>query len=62
MELIFQGNFVVRDALIQQRRNLLKRTLVCLVVDTDNVDAEGNKAIWYGGKVSLRKIVNYFLV
>ena len=62
MELIFQGNFVVRDALIQQRRNLLKRTLVCLVVDTDNVDAEGNEAIWYGGKVSLRKIVNYFLV
>ena len=62
MELIFQGNFVVRDALIQQRRNLLKRTLVCLVVDTDNVDAEGNESIWYGGKVSLRKIVNYFLV
>ena len=62
MELIFQANFVVRDALIQQRRNLLKRTLVCLVVDTDNVDAEGNEAIWYGGKVSLRKIVNYFLV
>ena len=62
MELIFQGNFVVRDALIQQRRNLLKRTLVCLVVDTDNVDAEGNESIWYGGKVSLRKVVNYFLV
>ena len=51
MELIFQGNFVVRDALIQQRRNLLKRTLVCLVVDTDNIDAK-----------NLRKIVNYFLV
>ena len=34
---------------------------MCLVVDMDNVGAEGNELIWYEGKVSLQKILNYFL-
>lgn len=60
IEPIFQGDFVGLNAWIQQRQNLLKRILVCLVVDRDNVGAEGNELIWYGEKASLQKILNYF--
>ena len=37
-------------------RELPKMILVCMKVDTDNVDAEGNESIWYGGKVSQRGV------
>lgn len=46
-----KGDFIGREALIKHRQNLAKKVLVCLTVDTDNVDAEGNESIWYGGKV-----------
>ena len=43
-----QGDFIGRDALIESRRSIAKRRLVCMVVDgTENVDAEGNESIWY---------------
>lgn len=31
----------------------MSKKLVCLTLDTDNIDAEGNDTIWFGGRVSL---------
>ena len=47
------SNFIGRDALLKQRGELLSKKLVCLTLDTDNIDAEGNETIWFGGRVSL---------
>ncbi|XP_065060512.1 dimethylglycine dehydrogenase, mitochondrial-like [Rhopilema esculentum] len=44
-------NFIGRDALLKQKSTLLTKKLVCLTLDTDNIDAEGNETIWYQGRV-----------
>merc|ERR1719495_2108666 len=44
-------DFIGRDALRKISLELPKKKLVCMKVDTDNVDAEGNESIWYGGKI-----------
>ncbi|XP_057306789.1 dimethylglycine dehydrogenase, mitochondrial-like [Hydractinia symbiolongicarpus] len=46
-----KSNFIGRDALIKIKQTLPKRRLVCMLVDTDCVDAEGNESLWYAGKV-----------
>jgi len=45
------ADFIGREALLKQQQHLMERKLVCMLVDTDNVDAEGNESIWYMGKV-----------
>ena len=51
------ANFIGRDALIEQRKEMLNKKLVCLTLDTDNIDAEGNETIWYEGRVRILLIV-----
>ena len=46
-----KGDFLGRGALLEQKRGLLQKALVCMYVDTDNVDAEGDETLWYGDKV-----------
>ncbi|XP_066932255.1 dimethylglycine dehydrogenase, mitochondrial-like [Clytia hemisphaerica] len=46
-----KGDFIGRDALIESRKTIPTRRLVAMVVDTDNIDPEGNESIWYMGKV-----------
>jgi len=46
-----KGEFVGREALLKEKSKMVETVLVCMTVDTDNVDAEGNEAIWFGGKV-----------
>jgi len=45
------ANFIGRDALLEKRKQMLDKKLVCLTLDTDNIDAEGNETIWYEGRV-----------
>ncbi|XP_071441447.1 dimethylglycine dehydrogenase, mitochondrial-like [Hetaerina americana] len=46
-----KGNFVGRDALLDQMKYGLRKTLVYLVVDSEDVDPIGDEAVWSSGKV-----------
>ena len=51
---LIQGvNFIGRDALLEKRKEMLSKKLVCLTLDTDCIDAEGNETIWYEGRVRI---------
>ena len=42
---------------------MLDKKLVCLTLDTDNIDAEGNETIWYQGRVSIKiKLISRFYI
>uniref|UniRef100_F7DS18 Dimethylglycine dehydrogenase, mitochondrial n=1 Tax=Ornithorhynchus anatinus TaxID=9258 RepID=F7DS18_ORNAN len=45
------ADFIGKQALKQIKEKGLKRQLVCLTLETDNVDPEGNESIWHNGKV-----------
>uniref|UniRef100_T2M409 Dimethylglycine dehydrogenase,mitochondrial n=1 Tax=Hydra vulgaris TaxID=6087 RepID=T2M409_HYDVU len=46
-----KGDFLGRDALISHKRTIQKKRLVCMIVQTDNIDPEGDQAIWLGDEV-----------
>ncbi|XP_046383379.1 dimethylglycine dehydrogenase, mitochondrial-like [Ischnura elegans] len=46
-----KGNFIGRDALVEQLKHGLKKTLVYLAVDSEDVDPIGDEAVWSSGKV-----------
>ncbi|XP_038621412.1 dimethylglycine dehydrogenase, mitochondrial [Tachyglossus aculeatus] len=45
------ADFIGKQALKQIKEKGLKRRLVCLTLETDNVDPEGNESVWHDGKV-----------
>lgn len=45
------ADFTGKQALKQIKEKGLKRRLVYLTLDTDNVDPEGNESVWHNGKV-----------
>ncbi|PKK23405.1 dimethylglycine dehydrogenase, transcript variant X1, partial [Columba livia] len=45
------ADFTGKQALKQIKEKGLKRRLVYLTVETDNVDPEGNESVWHNGKV-----------
>ncbi|XP_077988921.1 dimethylglycine dehydrogenase, mitochondrial-like [Glandiceps talaboti] len=44
-------DFIGKEALLKLKEEGLRRKLVLLSIDTDDVDAEGNETIWLDGKV-----------
>lgn len=46
-----QADFIGKQALQQIKEKGLRRKLVYLTLETDNVDPEGNESIWHNGKV-----------
>ncbi len=47
-----KGDFVGRDALLEQRARGVERTLACLVVDTDDADAHGYEPVYAGDRLA----------
>lgn len=45
------ADFIGKQALKQIKAKGLTRKLVCLTLETEDVDPEGNESIWYKGKV-----------
>ncbi|XP_061873710.1 dimethylglycine dehydrogenase, mitochondrial [Colius striatus] len=45
------ADFTGKQALKQIKEKGLKRRLVYLIMETDNVDPEGNESVWHNGKV-----------
>lgn len=45
------ADFTGKQALKQIKETGLKRRLVYLTLETDNVDPEGNESVWHNGKV-----------
>ncbi|XP_013400474.1 dimethylglycine dehydrogenase, mitochondrial isoform X1 [Lingula anatina] len=45
------ADFIGKQALQKIKQEGLRRTLVFLTVDTEDVDPEGNETLWYNGKV-----------
>ncbi|CAH2297270.1 dimethylglycine dehydrogenase, mitochondrial [Pelobates cultripes] len=45
------ADFIGKQALQRIKKEGLKRKLVCLTMETENVDPEGNESVWYHGKV-----------
>ncbi|XP_072288132.1 dimethylglycine dehydrogenase, mitochondrial-like [Pyxicephalus adspersus] len=46
-----QADFIGKQALQKIKASGLRRKLVYLTLETDNVDPEGNESIWHSGKV-----------
>uniref|UniRef100_A0A8C0ZGF0 Dimethylglycine dehydrogenase n=1 Tax=Cyanistes caeruleus TaxID=156563 RepID=A0A8C0ZGF0_CYACU len=46
-----EADFIGKQALRQIKEKGLKRRLVYLTLETDNVDPEGNESVWHNGKV-----------
>ncbi|XP_018427423.1 PREDICTED: dimethylglycine dehydrogenase, mitochondrial [Nanorana parkeri] len=46
-----QADFIGKQALQEIKEKGLRRKLVYLTLETDNVDPEGNESIWHSGKV-----------
>ncbi|XP_075694847.1 dimethylglycine dehydrogenase, mitochondrial isoform X1 [Rhinoderma darwinii] len=46
-----QADFIGKEAVKQIKEKGLQRKLVYLILETDNVDPEGNESIWHSGKV-----------
>ncbi|XP_009955372.1 PREDICTED: dimethylglycine dehydrogenase, mitochondrial-like [Leptosomus discolor] len=45
------ADFTGKQALMQIKEKGLRRRLVYLTLETDNVDPEGNESVWHNGKV-----------
>ncbi|XP_063309655.1 dimethylglycine dehydrogenase, mitochondrial [Pelobates fuscus] len=45
------ADFIGKQALQRIKEEGLKRKLVCLTMETENIDPEGNESVWYHGKV-----------
>jgi len=45
-------DFIGRESLLKHKENGIKKKLCMLIVETADVDPEGNETIWFGGKVS----------
>jgi hypothetical protein len=54
--LIFQANFIGKEALTASRGDWRNQRLTMLEVDVANVDPEGNQSIWSCGRVSSSNI------
>lgn len=46
-----EADFIGKQALKQIKEEGLKRRLVYLTLETDNIDPEGNESVWHHGKV-----------
>lgn len=44
-------DFIGREALLKHKENGIQKKVCMLIVDTNDVDPEGNETIWFGGKV-----------
>ena len=53
-------DFIGREALLKHKENGIQKKLCMLMVDTNDVDPEGNETIWFGGKVTRANITKYF--
>ncbi|KAK2562763.1 Dimethylglycine dehydrogenase [Acropora cervicornis] len=44
-------DFIGREALLKHKEKGIQKKVCMLIVDTNDVDPEGNETIWFGGKV-----------
>ena len=59
--LTVQGvDFIGREALLKHKENGIQKKVCMLIVDTNDVDPEGNETIWFGGKVT--KANNFYKI
>ena len=45
-------DFIGREALLKHKKKGIQKKVCMLIVDTNDVDPEGNETIWFGGKVT----------